>query len=339
MLRVGVVGFGFMGRMHFRCWDARDDVQVVAVCDANPNIKEDTQRAVGNIDGAASAIDFTGIEVFTDFDTMIENAQLDAISLTLPTYLHTEFTGRALSRGVNVLCEKPMALTTADCERMIEMADKSGKILQIGHCLRFWPEYVKAKEIVDSGEYGKVVAAMFQRLGSPPGWSLDNWFVDEQRSGGVALDLHIHDTDYVQYLLGMPQAVCSHAAKGAQGQLIHIVTQYVYGDDQVITAEGGWGMMPGFGFEMSFNLVMEKATIVYDLTREPALRVCPAEGEVFTPEVAPDDGYVRQIDHFARAAQGQKVPEVITLAQSRNSVKIVEAERRSIEAHEPVKVS
>ena len=86
MLRVGVVGFGFMGRMHFRCWDARADAQVVAVCDANPNIKEDARRAVGNIDGAASAIDFSGIEVFTDFDSMLEKAQLDAISLTLPTF-------------------------------------------------------------------------------------------------------------------------------------------------------------------------------------------------------------------------------------------------------------
>lgn len=336
MLRVGVVGFGFMGRMHFRCWQARADAQVVAVCDANPNIKDDTQRAVGNIDGAASAIDFSGIELFTDFDTLIEKAGLDAISLTLPTYLHAEFSGRALSRGVHVLCEKPMALTAGDCDRMVEAADKSGKILQIGHCLRFWPEYAKAKEIIDSGVYGKVVAATFQRLGSPPGWSLDNWFADEQRSGGMALDLHIHDTDFVQYLFGMPKAVCSHGAKGAQGQLVHIVTQYVYGDDQVVTAEGGWGMMPGFGFEMSFNLVMEKATIVYDLTREPALRVCPAEGEVFTPEVPKDDGYVRQIEHFAKAVQGQAVPEVITLAQSRDSVKIVEAERLSVDTHKQV---
>lgn len=338
MLRIGIVGFGFMGRMHFRCWNARKDAQVVAVCDANPNIKEDTHRAVGNIDGAAGDIDFAGIELFTDFDQMIAKAGLDAISLTLPTYLHAEFSERALSQGVHVLCEKPMALTVSDCERMIAAAHKSGKILQIGHCLRFWPEYVKAKELVDSGQYGKVVAAMFQRLGSPPGWSLDNWFVDESRSGGVALDLHIHDTDYVQYLLGMPKAVCSHAAAGPQGSLIHIVTQYIYGDDQVVTAEGGWGMTPGFGFEMSFNLILEKATIVYDLTRQPALRVCPAAGDVFTPEVASQDGYVRQVEHFARAIQGQAVPPIITLEQSRDSVKIVEAEKQSICKRERVAV-
>jgi predicted dehydrogenase len=219
----------------------------------------------------------------------------------------------------------------AECDAMIAAASKSGKVLQIGHCVRFWPEYAKAKELIDGGQYGKVVAATLQRLGSPPGWSIDNWFIDEKRSGGVALDLHIHDTDYVQYLLGMPRAVCSHAAKGAAGQMIHIVTQYEYGPGQVVTAEGGWGMAGGFGFEMSFNLVLEKATIVYDLTRDPMFRVCPAEGEPFTPDVAPDDGYVREIDHFARAAAGEKVPEVITLEQSRDSVRLVMAEKESVE--------
>ena len=338
MLRIGIVGFGFMGRMHFRCWQDRQDAQVVAVCDANPNIKEDTKKAIGNIDGAASAIDFEGIELFSDFDAMIENANLDAISLTLPTYLHVEFSERALARGVNVLCEKPMSLDVAGCERMLAAAQKSGKTLQIGHCLRFWPEYVKAKEIVDSGKYGKVLAGTFQRLGAPPGWSQDNWFIDEKRSGGVALDLHIHDTDYVQYLFGMPKAVYSQGSRGKGDALIHIVTQYVYEDDVVVTAEGGWGMMPGFGFEMSFNLVMEKATIVYDLTREPAFKVCPAEGDVFTPELAADDGYIAQVDHFARTIQGQDVPEVITLEQSRDSVKIVAAERQSIDEQKQVTV-
>lgn len=330
MLRIGIVGFGFMGRMHFGQWKAVKGAQVVAICDANPNIKEDTKRAVGNIQGAEGDIDFTKIEVYHDFVQMLEKARLDAISLTLPTYLHATCSEQALSRGVHVLCEKPMALTTADCDRMVKAADKSGKILQIGHCVRFWPEYAKAKEIVEGGKYGKVVAAMFQRLGSPPGWSIDNWFVDETRSGGVALDLHIHDTDYVQYLFGMPKAVCSHGARSPKGHLIHIVTQYEYGPDLVVTAEGGWGMSPTFGFEMSFNLILEKATIVYDLTRKPMLRVCPAKGAEFSPKVAAGDGYSLEIAHFAKSVQGKPVPEILTLEQSRDSVRIVEAEKKSI---------
>jgi predicted dehydrogenase len=331
MLRIGIVGFGFMGRMHYQRWKALGGAQIVSICDANPNIKEDTKRAVGNIQGADGQIDFADIELHRSLDEMLDKVKLDAVSLTLPTYLHAECSEKALSRGVNVLCEKPMALTVADCDRMIAAAKRSGKVLLIGHCVRFWPEYAKAKEIVDGGEYGKVVAAMFQRLGAPPGWSVDNWFVDEKRSGGVALDLHIHDTDYVQYLFGMPKAVCSHGAKGPGGQLIHVVTEYEYGQDKVVVAEGGWGMTTTFGFEMSFNLVLEKATIVYDLTRKPMLRVCPAEGKEFTPKLPDGDGYLREIEHFAKVVQGENVKPIITLEQSRNSVRIVEAEKKSID--------
>ena len=127
----------------------------------------------------------------------------------------------------------------------------------------------------------------------------------------------------------MPKAVFSVGAKGAGGGLIHISTQYLYDNDTAITAEGGWGMTPSFGFEMSFNIVLEKATLVYDLTRTPMFRICPAEGEAFTPEVEKSDGWFLQIDHFARAVSGAKVEEITTLAQSMNSVKIIEAEKES----------
>ncbi len=249
MLRVGITGFGFMGQTHYKCWKAVEGADVVAVCDVNPNIVEDTKRAVGNIGDTEQAIDFSSLQLYTDFEEMLKSGELDAVSITLPTSLHADFSIKALASGVNVFCEKPMALNVEDCERMIAEAGRSGKVLQIGHCVRFWPEYAKAKQIVDSGEYGRVVAATFQRLGAAPTWSIDNWFLDEKRSGGMALDLHIHDTDFVQYLFGVPRAVCSFGAKGPGGGLLHIVTQYLYDDDKVVTAEGGWGMMPAFGFD------------------------------------------------------------------------------------------
>ena len=338
MLKVGIVGFGFMGQMHYKCWSALEGAEVVAVCDVNPNIEEDTKRAVGNIGETEEAVDFSSLRLYTDFEEMLKSAELDAVSITLPTSLHPDFSIKALAAGVNVFCEKPMALNVEDCERMIAEAKRSGKVLQIGHCVRFWPEYAKAKQIVDSGEYGRVIAATFQRLGAAPTWSKDNWFMDEKRSGGVALDLHIHDTDFVQYLFGMPRAVCSFGAKGPGSGLVHIVTQYLYDDDKVVTAEGGWAMMPTFGFEMSFNIVLAKATIVYDLTREPAFRVCPAEGEAFTPEVQEGDGWFLEIAHFAKAISGEKVEPVTTLEQSRDSVRIVEAEKKSAAKMEKVSI-
>jgi predicted dehydrogenase len=87
---------------------------------------------------------------------------------------------------------------------------------------------------------------------------------------------------------------------------------------------------------MSFNLVLEKATLVYDLTRQPMFRVCPAEGEAFTPEVADSDGYRREIEHFVKAVQGEQLEPVITLEASRNSVRIVKAERKSINSQQRI---
>lgn len=339
MLRIGIAGFGFMGRTHYKCWQHLKGTKVVAVCDVNPNIEEDAKRAIGNIGDTEEAIDFSGISLYTDFAKMLEGARLDAVSITLPTYLHADYSVRALQAGLNVLCEKPMALNVKDCQRMIDQAKRSKKVLQIGHCVRFWPEYAKAKEIVDSGKYGRVIAATFQRLGAPPTWSIDNWFLDEKRSGGVALDLHIHDTDYVQYLFGMPRAVSSFAAKAPSGELLHIVTQYLYNDDKIVTAEGGWAMMPGFGFEMSFNIAMEKATIVYDLTRKPMFKVCPAKGEPFTPKVEKNDGWFLQMKHFVKAVKGEKVKPITTLQESMNSVKIVQAEKQAAAKGKKVLIS
>lgn len=329
MTRVGIIGLGFMGKMHFRCYQALEGVQVAAICDTDKATFEDTSGTAGNIEGAEAPLDLSGIDLYDDFDKMLAEANLDALSVTLPTYMHREYAVKALDAGVNVLCEKPMAMTLADCEAITAAAETSGKLLQVGHCIRFWPEYAKTKEIIDSGKYGKVLAATFQRLSLTPTWSWDNWLMNPSKSGSAALDLHIHDSDYVQYVFGMPKAVFSRSVGGPVGEFDHIVTQYVYDDEKVITAEGGWAMTPGFGFEMSFNIVLGKATIVYDCTRDPAFKVVPTDAEAFTPEIASGDGYSNEIKHFVRAVRGEAVPEIITPAQSVESLRLVLAEKQS----------
>lgn len=329
MTRVGIIGLGFMGKMHFRCYRALTGVELVAICDIDKAKFQNTGGTAGNIQGADGLLDFTGISLYDDFDKMLAEADLDVLSVTLPTYKHPEYAIKALNAGVNVLCEKPLALSVAEGERIVAAAAKSGKRLQVGHCIRFWPEYAKTKQIIDSDEYGKVLAATFQRLTMTPTWSWDNWLMDPAKSGSAALDLHIHDADYVQYVFGMPKAVFSRAAGGPAGQFDHIVTQYVYDNDCVVTAEGGWAMTGGFGFEMSFNVVLEKATISYDCTRQPAFKVAPAGGEAFTPEIAPGDGYSNEIEHFVKTVRGESVPEIITPAQSVDSLRLVLAEKES----------
>jgi 1,5-anhydro-D-fructose reductase (1,5-anhydro-D-mannitol-forming) len=338
MLKIGIIGLGFMGKMHFQCWRKIPEAQIVAICDIDPGKFSSTAGTAGNIAGAEKPLDFTGVEFFTEAATMFEKMHLDAVSITLPTYLHAEYTLMALKAGVHVLCEKPMGLNPEECDQMAAAAKDSGKRLQIGHCIRFWPEYVKAKEIVESRQYGDVVAATFQRLSLTPVWCWQNWEMDGTKSGGAMLDLHIHDSDFVQYLFGSPESVFCRGIKGPSGEWDHVVTSYVYPDGKVVTAEGGWMMAPGFGFEMSFNLLLQNATIVFDVTRSPIFKVIPFEGEAYTPDVGTEGAYWHEIRHFADAILGKKVPLVLTPEQSAGSVRLIMAEKWSAETGTVVKL-
>jgi predicted dehydrogenase len=326
MIRVGIVGLGFMGRMHYRCWKTNSKAQITAICESNPKALAAAGEAPkGNVQGAADHIDLKTVEVFADLGELLASGAVDAVSITLPTYLHTETTVKALEAGVHVLCEKPMALNIADCDQMIAAAKKAERVLQIGHCIRFWPEYVVTRELIQSGQYGRSIAASFRRFSSMPTWSPDNWFADEQRSGGQPLDLHIHDSDYIHYVFGLPESVSSTA----DAPQTYIATQYHYPSGPAIVAESTWRMAPTFGFEMSFVVVMEQATIVFDSTRTPAFRVCRADGSVFTPQIPPGDGYAREIEHFASAVAGEPGEPVVTPEQSRETIRLVLAEKRS----------
>jgi 1,5-anhydro-D-fructose reductase (1,5-anhydro-D-mannitol-forming) len=327
MIRVGIVGLGFMGRMHYRCWKAADGAVLTAICEANPKVLAAAdQSGGGNVEGAADRVDLTGLSIYSDLGEMLAAGAIDAVSITLPTFLHADTTARALEAGLHVLCEKPMALDVEQCDRMIAAARAAQRVLQIGHCIRFWPEYVATRDLIRGGQYGKVIAATFRRFCSTPTWSPDNWFADESRSGGQPLDLHIHDSDYVHHVFGLPTAVASTA----DAHQSYISTQYHYPDGKAVVAESTWRMAPSFGFEMSFVVVLEKATIIYDCTRTPAFRLCPADGPSVTPE-APSggDGYERQIAHFVKAVGGQPVEAVVTPEQSRDTIRLVLAEKVS----------
>ena len=336
MLRIGIVGWGFMGKMHFRCYKSDTNVEVTAICDVDAKQLQNASGVTGNISGAEDDLDLSNIALYSDLSKMLAEEKIDALSIASPTFLHASQTIEALNAGVHVFCEKPMSLNSGDCREMAEVAKQSGKTLQIGHCIRFWPEYVQAKEIIDSQKYGKVLAATFQRLSLTPTWSWDNCFLDGKRSGGAMLDLHIHDTDYVQYVFGMPKEVFSRGVMGPSGEFDHTVTQYLYGNDCVITAEGGWIMAPGFGFEMSFKIMLEKATLVYSSAQEPTFRIFPIDGEIIIPEILTGDGYSFEIQHFVDTLSGKAVPSIITPEQSGDSVKIIEAEKESIRNNDKI---
>jgi 1,5-anhydro-D-fructose reductase (1,5-anhydro-D-mannitol-forming) len=330
MIRVGVVGLGFMGKTHFNCYQTMKGVKVAAVCDVDVKKLRSKSVTGGNLAVTERPLDFRGVELYTEFNQLLESARLDAVSITVPTNLHARYTVKALEKGLHVLCEKPMALDLKGCRRMISAMDESGKILQIGHCIRFWPEYVAAKDIVASGKYGKVKAASFRRLSLSPVWTWDKWMLDGRRSGGAIMDLHVHDTDFVQFLFGMPSAVRTHGVRGPSGRLDHVTTNYLFdGKDMIVLAEGSCMMSPTFGFEMSFNIVLEHATLAYDYTRPVPFKICLAKGKPVVPKLDKRSRHMLELVHFVKKVKGEEVPEVLTPEDSLNSIRIVLAEEQS----------
>ncbi|MCL1922012.1 MAG: Gfo/Idh/MocA family oxidoreductase, partial [Kiritimatiellaeota bacterium] len=144
--RVAIVGFGFMGRMHYANWKKMKGCCVVALCDKDASQFKSPVTS-GNLAGADGSTDFGDAVIYDDFDKMLAEAKPDIVSITLPTPLHVPLTSAALKRGVHVVCEKPMALNAADCGAMLKAkaAAPKGTQLMIAHCLRFWPSYVFLK--------------------------------------------------------------------------------------------------------------------------------------------------------------------------------------------------
>jgi len=337
--RVAIVGFGFMGRMHYANWKKMKGVSVVALCDKDAS-QFKSPITGGNLAGADTSTDFGEAVIYDDFDTMLAQAKPDIVSITLPTPLHVPLTTKALKLGIHVVCEKPMALTTADCNAMLKAkaAAPKGTHLMIAQCLRFWPAYVFLKKLVDSKRYGNVLAASFRRYSPPPGWGKGkSWFMDESKSGGVALDLHIHDSDMVQFLFGTPKAVTSTAVWDKAGVMQHISTIYDVGGP-VVTGDGSWCINPTMGFEASYHVTFEKAVAILDFKREKPLCVYPAKGAAFEPKLPSGDGYEYEIKWFLDLVNGKKVPPTTTPEQSRDSVRIVEAEKKSAKTKKTVKL-
>lgn len=338
-MRVGIAGFGFMGRMHYGCWKQVPGVEVVALCDRDQRQFDSSQAAAGNVAGADTSCDFGSAVLYDDYEKMLANANLDVVDITLPTFLHLPMTQQALAQGIHVLCEKPMALNAEECETMLSAwaAAPQNTELMIGQSLRFQPNYVFARELILSGKYGKVIAADFGRFSAAPGWSQDsgdNWFFDEKRSGGVALDLHIHDTDMVNFLFGMPVSVTSSAQYNGK-VMQHISTIYNY-DNMVVTGAASWAMAKSFGFERHFRIMFEQATLIMANNRTPEFMLYPMEGEPYTPELVTANPYQSEINWFVDKINGKAVELVTTPEQSRNSVRIVDAEKLSANSGQQV---
>ena len=339
-VNVGVVGLGFMGVTHLKALQKLPQARLVAVCDAVRRPENGQLSAGGNVgDGTPVTLDMSVVRVYQDYRELVADPQVELVDICLPTPLHPEVALAALAAGKHVLCEKPMARTSALARQMVEAARKSQGYLMPAMCMRFWPGWTWLKNAVESGQYGRVLAARFRRVAEPPGWS-QSQFMDGRKSGGALLDLHIHDVDFVQYCFGRPQAVFAAGYTCLSGAIDHVVAQYRVAGGAIVHAEGGWAMAPGFGFSMSYTVNFERATADFDVARgAEALKVF-VEGQppVVIKSEGPD-GYAGEIAHFLDSILAGHPPTVVTAADGLSAIEICEAEEASIASGQPQSLS
>ncbi|MEQ1822598.1 MAG: Gfo/Idh/MocA family oxidoreductase [Fimbriimonadaceae bacterium] len=323
MIRVGLIGCGFMGRMHANVYGILENTELALVCDNKVGRAEEFEKTFPTSRAAT-------------FDQMLSDDSIDVIDICLPTYLHCDHTVRALMAGKHVMCEKPMAMSLEEADRMIEAMNSSGKQLMLGHCIRFWPEYAYLKRAIDEGNLGDLLSINLSRTCEFPYWSSENWLADEKLSGGAALDLHIHDSDFAHYILGKPDSISSFGTIDATGPC-HVFTMLTKGKI-VAHLEGGWNLPHHVPFKMSFRAIFERGAMimdggpltVYEVDKDPVIPEFPRMEAAGGGNISDLGGYYHELKYFADSLEAGRPFEIVTAQSSKDSLELTLEEIRQI---------
>jgi predicted dehydrogenase len=334
MIKIGLIGIGAMGRMHFNCYQNNPDAQIHAICDCDEaKLRGDWSSINLNLDDTKSEmVDLSGIKTYSEIEAILADPEIDMIDICLPTPLHAQVTIAALRAGKHVLCEKPMAMHEEDCTQMEVVARETGKQLLIGHCLRYWPEYVMTDAIIRGGEFGRVLSASFHRSSGLPTGSFRNWLATGSQSGGAVLDMHIHDVDTALWWFGEPDELHTDGVIWRDLPL-SADSIWRYKDGPLVTLHGSWDPHGG-PFRMAFRVTMEHASVLYDsATGAFQLLQASPEGDLSRDLKAPEElAYQKEIDDFVSCLNEGRTITRVTPTSSRLAVVVTRREMEQIAA-------
>jgi predicted dehydrogenase len=344
--RVGIIGLGFMGSTHFHIYRRLGKAKIVAVADVDPNKRKgDWRKIAGNIGDFDNSkpIDFNGVRAYECGCELIADPNVEVVDICTPTPTHKDLVVAALKAGKHVISEKPIVRDSSEMAELLRAVKSAKTFYTTGMCLRTWPEYRHAFETFKAGKIGKLVYAHFRRI-SPniDGGAWKNWFMQDKLSGGALLDLHLHDVDLVRYFFGRPKAVTAVGVKGFRSDkgYDHVVGLFDFGDGTVVSTEGGWTPAKGIPFEMSFQIVGTKGTIRLS---ETGYSIVYENGKVEKPKPAQpglETGWHVELDYFIRCVQsGRKPDRYLQVKELDDSLRMVEAERVSMESGKKAKIA
>jgi predicted dehydrogenase len=335
MVRIGLAGVGFMGMIHYLAAAKLRGARVTAICTRDAKKRRGDWRGIrGNFGPAGTLMDLGNIKRYADFEEMCADAELDLIDICTPTHVHAGMARAALSAGKHVLVEKAIALTRKDADAMLQAADKAGKLLMVGHVLPFFPEFAFAAEAVRGGSYGRLLGGHFKRIIAQPDWSAD--IADAGKTGGPAIDLHIHDTHFLRLIAGQPRKVFSTGLSPDGRTVAYLTTQYLYGSGAnavALSCSSGAVAKKGREFVHGYELYLEKATLLYESGTQP-LTVLTDDGKVKQPKLkAPAEAttaFTAEIQAAVEGVKSGRAPDLLSAQLARDALVLCQKECQSV---------
>jgi predicted dehydrogenase len=347
MIRIGLTGIGFMGMTHYRAYQKIRGARVVAICEADPTRRNGDWRSIkGNFGQSGTVMDLTDVARYATIEEMLEDSPIDLVDICLPTPLHCDAASAALQAGKNVLCEKPIALNSADARKMLSAAQQAKRLLLIGHVLPYMPEYAFAYQVIHSGKYGRLLGGHFKRIISVPTW-MPHYF-DPQKFGGPVFDLHIHDAHFIRLVCGMPRKL--QTVGRMRGEVLeHFSTQFLFDDPTLyVTATSGVIDQQGRPFAQGFEICLEKATLYFDFaaladgtnTHTP-LTVLTDNGKIIRPKLGggdPSAAFAGELSDVVRAVRDQRAPAPLSGELACDAVTLCSKQTESARRGRPVTI-
>lgn len=292
-LRVGIVGAGFMAATHAAAWRSLGVRELSAFAPDEAHLGEFTRaadaRASGSLEGLV--------------------ADADIVDVCSPTDLHSEAVLAAAAAGRHVICEKPLARSAADGAAMLEACERAGVRLFVAHVVRYFNEYAAARAAVEDGHIGRPAVLRFRREAFRPRRPTGHWFFDEERSGGLILDLMVHDFDAARWFGGEVESVMARRVRDASGADVdYAIAILRHASGALSHVVGAWAYPPPT-FRTGFELAGDAGLIEFEsVHQEPIARYLlpsdpgpdgPAVGLPLSP--TDEDPYTLQLADFLQA--------------------------------------
>lgn len=298
-MKVAVIGCGVMGRTHANAYNQLQGAELVGVCD----FVEEAARK--------TAETFNTTPYFS-FEEMVEKAKPEVVSVCLPTHLHKEYVKKAADKGIHVICEKPVAPTLEEAREIITYCEAKGVRLFVAHVVRFFPSYKNISSKVKAGAVGSLGVIHTKRIGSHPG-ATKSWYKDVSKSGGVIMDLMIHDLDFVRSIAGDVKSV--YAIGRTTEDLDYALVTLRFDNGAIANLEAFWGY-PG-AFTTAVEVSGNKGVIRYNSEDTSTIKVrIAADPSTGTDAVAKNlsphlhDPYYYELEHFLDCIASGEAAEV-----------------------------